>query len=274
MIDELSKTIKAQLYERVGSPLFSSFAISWACWNYKFILVIISSMGAVEKLNYINTHLFNTPLDYLLNGTLLPTVTALLIIYVYPIPARHVYEYHRKKQQELKKLQHKIDGETVITKEEKWEIIESAERQKNDYESRIEKLIQDNNLLKNRLAHIEQNTPPTSRTEIQKDETTPPFTNDELKILNIIANSTDDGTSITNIIQMTQIGRMYVEHYVRKLEDLNLITRSLDKSHIPKYRLSEKGIEILIAAREGRLNKDHSSDHQVKSVSAIKPVGF
>ena len=52
MLDDLSKSIKASLYERATSPLFGAFVISWLAWNYRFVLTVISSMSAKEKFSY------------------------------------------------------------------------------------------------------------------------------------------------------------------------------------------------------------------------------
>lgn len=77
MFDDLSKSIKAQLYERVSSPLLGSFAISWVAWNYRFVLTLISSLPLNEKLAFIDTHIFPSYTQVLLQGGLYPLVTAL-----------------------------------------------------------------------------------------------------------------------------------------------------------------------------------------------------
>ena len=58
MIEDISKSIKANMYERATSPLFGAFAISWAIWNYKTILAILSSMTVKEKVSYIENEIY------------------------------------------------------------------------------------------------------------------------------------------------------------------------------------------------------------------------
>ncbi len=49
MLEEFSKTVKAQLYERANSPLIGSFLIAWCIWNHRFIMVLLSELSFQEK---------------------------------------------------------------------------------------------------------------------------------------------------------------------------------------------------------------------------------
>ena len=122
MFDDLAKTVKAQLYERVSSPLLGAFTISWIVWNYRFVLLLLSSMPIADKFTYIDNNIFNSPESVFLRGSLYPILTSLLLIFVYPIPAKFVYGYWRKRQRELKEVQQRIDDETPLTREEAREL--------------------------------------------------------------------------------------------------------------------------------------------------------
>lgn len=118
MWDDLSKSVKAQLYERVSSPLFGSFVLAWGCWNYRFILVLIGSGEPEKKLAYIDTHIFRDYYDVILRGMSLPFVSAIVFIYLYPLVSKSLYRYWQGKQKELKEIQQKIEDDTPITQEE------------------------------------------------------------------------------------------------------------------------------------------------------------
>lgn len=122
MLDDLAKTVKAQLYERVSSPLLGAFGISWIAWNYRFVLVLVSSMPAADKFTYIDSKIFDSYQNIFLHGTLYPLITTLSLIFIYPIPAKFVYEYWRKRQRELKEIKQRIDDETPLTREEAREL--------------------------------------------------------------------------------------------------------------------------------------------------------
>lgn len=139
MLDDLAKTVKAQLYERASSPLLGAFAISWVAWNYRFVLVLISSMPAAEKFTYIDTNIFSSYQAIFLHGTLYPLLTTLSLIFIYPIPARFVYEYWRTRQRELKEIQQRIDDETPLTREEARELRHETLNARLEFEQELER---------------------------------------------------------------------------------------------------------------------------------------
>jgi predicted transcriptional regulator len=122
MISDLYKDIKIQLYERATSPLLGSFVISWCLWNYKLLLVIVSSGNALEKIAYINGVLYPDYQSFGLYGILGPLLTTLFFIYLYPIPARYVFKYTREQQAKTKVIQQQIEDNTPLTQKESREI--------------------------------------------------------------------------------------------------------------------------------------------------------
>ncbi len=118
MIDDISKSIKASLYDRVTSPLFGAFAISFLFWNYKTVLILFSSMSALEKIDYIENTIYKGYWALTLNGGVFPLLSAILFIFIYPKPAELIYEYWNKRQRDLKIIRQKIEDETPITIEE------------------------------------------------------------------------------------------------------------------------------------------------------------
>jgi len=122
-------SMKATLYERISNPLLSSFLISWFIWNYKLVLVFLSSsMETLEKIEYIKNNLFPFCFNELLslqNGlTILflligPVVTALLYLYViYPMLGKKVYEHHKEHIREYEEIKVKIEGKTSMSDED------------------------------------------------------------------------------------------------------------------------------------------------------------
>ncbi|NSM24989.1 hypothetical protein HT094_12030 [Shewanella sp. ZOR0012] len=124
MLEQISNSIKATLYDRVSSPLSSSFIISWCLWNYKILIVLFSSMKPYEKYNAIDILVSTTvlqtsfyePLGYwLTNGVAFPFLSALAYIYIYPIPAKIVYRHHLEVQDDLKKKRNEIENNELLT---------------------------------------------------------------------------------------------------------------------------------------------------------------
>ncbi|MFA6922558.1 MAG: hypothetical protein WC216_12010 [Gallionella sp.] len=139
MLDDLAKTVKAQLYERVSSPLLGAFAISWIGWNYRFLLVLVSSMPVAEKFAYIDSTIFISYQSILLHGAAYPLLTTLSLIFIYPFPAKFVYEFWRTRQRELKEVQQRIDDETPLTREEARELRHETLNARLEFEQELER---------------------------------------------------------------------------------------------------------------------------------------
>ncbi|BBJ00253.1 hypothetical protein FGKAn22_19450 [Ferrigenium kumadai] len=128
MIDDVGKTIKAILYDRIVSPLFGTFILSWCAWNWRLILLFLSdsSTTIAKKFQYVDSELYPSNGVTFIYGLLLPATTTAFFIYVYPPIARGVYGYWREQQNKLKKVQIEKDGETPLKKEEAQEIRNQA----------------------------------------------------------------------------------------------------------------------------------------------------
>lgn len=46
---EIIKSMKAFLYGRSSSPLFGAFIVSWAVWNYRVIITLLSNEKLADK---------------------------------------------------------------------------------------------------------------------------------------------------------------------------------------------------------------------------------
>ena len=156
MIEDFTTTIKAQLYERVSSPLLSSFIISWCGWNYKFLLVVFSGLSVQEKLVYIDLNIFPDISSRVIYGVLLPLLTSLLLIFVYPVPAEFIYKHVKINQRRLKEIQQSIDDESPLSKEQARKIRREALENQLKYESEIDSKTSENSRLKELISELQQ----------------------------------------------------------------------------------------------------------------------
>jgi len=118
MVDEIVKSAKAQLSERIASPLIGSFAISWSLWNYKFLVILFSAASVTQTFTLIDKIVFPTTWSLILNGVLLPAATTFAYIFLYLYPAKYVYEFTRRRQKEINEVRQRIEDETLLTIEE------------------------------------------------------------------------------------------------------------------------------------------------------------
>jgi hypothetical protein len=130
-MDDLIKTMKAQLYDRVSSPLIFTFILSWSLWNYKLILILLSGLPANDKLFQIEMlPLYLSPLKigrydidpwwnyWVRFGFLGPVITTLVYLYVLPFFEAAAFELTQKKVAVLKKIKLKAEDDVPIGQEE------------------------------------------------------------------------------------------------------------------------------------------------------------
>lgn len=118
MIDDLLKSAKESIIERLTSPLLGSFAIACALWNYKFIVILFSENSVTQTFNLIHSIVFTNNLDIFINGILLPLSSTLAYVFLYPYPAKFVYGFTLNRQREINQLRQKIENETLLSIEE------------------------------------------------------------------------------------------------------------------------------------------------------------
>lgn len=139
MLEELLKAFHSQVKERLISPLMGAFAISWILWNYRFLIILLSEEPVRQSFQMINELVYPDFWAVVWRGLLVPLGTALLYIFVYPYPAKFVYEFTRKRQRELLEVQRKIEDETPLTIEESRKVRRELYRLESSYEEQIER---------------------------------------------------------------------------------------------------------------------------------------
>jgi DNA-binding MarR family transcriptional regulator len=245
-MDEFIKSIKATLYDRSSSPLFGAFCISWGIWNYKFILILVSSMETLEKINFISLVLYATPYECLLNGFLYPLTTALIFIFGYPYPAKYVYEFAYSKQKELKEIKQKIEDETPLTREE-WRVIrkEMTEFQI-EYEKNLQRKDSEIVRLKELIDEYQKPQVPSMIEPVEvgaQYDSYNDITSEQLKLLSLVAKYDDPYEDL--LIGRVGLSPIRTKYNLGELQRKGFI--AIDYSDGDAlYELTHKGREILV----------------------------
>ncbi|RZR46040.1 hypothetical protein D8T57_08850 [Vibrio vulnificus] len=116
MLSDSYNSLKLYLYDKNTSPLFGSLLVSWLAWNYKFILLLLSNLSYQEKLNMIDL-IYGSNYEQYVTGIVGPIATALIYIFLFPIPSKFVFEYSLKRQDELNKIKQDINNNQLISLE-------------------------------------------------------------------------------------------------------------------------------------------------------------
>lgn len=270
MISDIVKTIKAQLYDRATSPLSGAFILSWCIWNWRFLLVLVSDLSVIEKLNFIEGVIYPDLLTLSLRGFVCPIVTTLFLIFIYPYPARIVYSYARNQQKKLKEIQQKIEDEEPLTREQAKEIRNTAIQLELKYEverdQRVTRIKELENVIKSLQENIEPIMPSqeplekkttgvrsriTKGKSIAVGDTLESITNRKEKLL--LLNKIAEGEFI-KLEDLTKNldtkAKVKLEHLIDELEDGGYIYKGYDSE------FNENGIKLLKNGRAALVNND------------------
>ncbi|WP_448177309.1 hypothetical protein [Pseudomonas putida] len=156
MIEDITTVIKAQLYDRITSPLTGAFLFSWPIWNWKFLVILFSDLKAPEKLKFISETIFTNTQQAMTNGLILPLASAIAILIIYPFPSRLFFwiaQYHRRS---MKRIQQRSEDEMPMTIDEAAELRRSFSEIQIKREKEISEMTATISELKEQLNQSEQ----------------------------------------------------------------------------------------------------------------------
>lgn len=119
---EFFKLATNYLSDRFLQPLSASLLLSWAAWNYKIIMILISFDSVDVKFKNIEQvqaadgiSLFGFSLSvYWSHGFVLPIISALAFIYLYPFFSTHALRHTLLKQRVVNELKRLNSEEELI----------------------------------------------------------------------------------------------------------------------------------------------------------------
>lgn len=176
MISEAMTSIKAQLYDRVSSPLFGSFALSWILWNYKFLIITFADDSLWSRLGDLS-NLYPSPLDYALHFIIYPAISAALYIFIYPYPAFHAYKMWGEYENKMQGEKERRSKNQLLTREQSFKILTKIAQLESEYEKmiadrdeKIEALTDTVSELQNNLNNYKSTTKPEESEESESRE--------------------------------------------------------------------------------------------------------
>jgi len=132
MLEDITNSIKAKLYDFTYTPFMSSVLISWIVINHKYLLIYFGESKLERKLALLNDYnssvaVLQVEVPYSMN-IILPILFGLFYVFVYPKASKVFYEYTLERTKELKKIKRDIEDVTPVTQEEAREIREDIDR--------------------------------------------------------------------------------------------------------------------------------------------------
>lgn len=158
MYEQLSKELKASLFQRIKSPFFGSFLIGLFIFNYRFLFILLSDKSLEEKFKLIDTSNLimnitpwniNIPFTqftfiiepFYLSTLIYPFLFALFYIGIVPF-----FEYYismpiwKKHQNRLKEKYAKLEGEEIFLGKEKSKYLDEILNLKKEKNKLVEEL--------------------------------------------------------------------------------------------------------------------------------------
>ncbi|MEZ8952384.1 hypothetical protein AB6E50_05660 [Vibrio cyclitrophicus] len=146
MIDELWTSIRAYLYDRTSSPLLGAIVTGLLIWNFKILILVFSSNTyalKVWEMDYFYSQTFFVFRslgyehwifsNYVFCIYLLPLVTAIFYIFIFPEVSIRVFKHSYEKQLQLIEEKKKLQGSAILTEDDKDALLQKVEesRRKN-----------------------------------------------------------------------------------------------------------------------------------------------
>lgn len=166
-MNDIIKSIKSFLYDRSASPLFGAFLISWAVWNYRFVLYLISDLKIENKINYLDKYFLPVKYEFfgyainiptqLTSGFVVPLVLTLFYIYAYPFLAKPVYRFSLKRQTEIREIKQQESDVRLLDEKESREIFQRLAELQDKYDSDTDYLQKHVSSLTKKISELENN---------------------------------------------------------------------------------------------------------------------
>ncbi|WP_291912271.1 hypothetical protein [Limnohabitans sp.] len=220
MIEDILQSAKQTLVERFSSPLLGAFLISWVVWNWKFLVILFSDASVTTTFDLVHRLAFPDWTAILLKGFAFPLMTSLAYVFLYPYPARFVYEFTLKRQREINEIKQRITNETPLTLERSTQLrAEFVARDRRSSEE-IQRLNEEITSLKAALDSKPADSGSLSKTVHLNNELSP----SEFSLLHLLSTSGGSANEF-EIIKKSGIDRIKVEFDLGELLNRNLIER-------------------------------------------------
>ena len=183
---------------------------------------------------------------------MLPLLVALFLIFLYPIPAKYIYQYWKIQQKELKKIKQQIEDETPLTIQESRDLKKKHDSLESHYEMLIVNKDREidslNKLIEQRDRAISQNEETIKRFNKSNFEKESQGYIEKIEILSTLSKYGE--LNVNEIVDKTKLDDQKANYEIGELRETGYI--SIDSKHNPlKYRIEQRGRRKLV--EEGKI---------------------
>lgn len=256
MFDEIVKTVRLHLSERLTSPLLGAFIISWGAWNYRFLLIILSSEPVERKFELIDQLAFLDLNHAIIRGIALPFLTSLAYLFIYPYPAKFVYAFTRRQQRAILEIRRQIEEETPLTIQDSRKIRTDLARAELEYFAELERKDREIERLRSQL--IPASTDPEPESSPGNDGKSEPENSplgDELVTMLLKIEKLSGEAPEQALISSSGMSKTEAEYNLGELVRLGLARRNYKPSRSAYvYTFTHSGRAALLTAKRQAAN--------------------
>ncbi len=127
-MQDIFKEIAQHLKQRASNPLMGAIAVSWLVWNHRVVIALLTIRPTESAFYYIDNSLYGSLCQHLLYYYLGPVISGLVFVYAIPYLTRHATEYSYRVKQDERRMQKKVEGQTLLTLDESRQVQRELER--------------------------------------------------------------------------------------------------------------------------------------------------
>ncbi|MDE1326933.1 hypothetical protein L9W97_17525 [Vibrio aestuarianus] len=168
-MEEFKKSFHSVLYERVSSPMYGTFIVAWAFWNWKILYVTLfvsEKELPFHKLEWIETYALN-----LGNLFYKPIISTILLLTIMPFVSNGFYWLHLRFNKWKVDKRNSIEMKSLLTLEQSIEIRRQMENMSNTLSHTIENKDLEIKQLKAQLESLQSDEPIKIRNNVSEANT-------------------------------------------------------------------------------------------------------
>lgn len=270
MFDSFIKEARFQMSERLSSPIWVSFILSWCIWNYKFITVLFSNEPVLKTFEIIDTIIYPDAYHSWGYGLIVPISTCAIYILAYPWVYRKVMVYLKKRERTLTEDLLKEEGITPLSPEKAQRLWDELREVKSEHLRKLQLKDDEIEVLRSQLPSPDSGTSNTSTMEqtpdtlkedlsVSLNKTIEPakeekasksttlnidLPSEELLILQELAKG--ESRNFVGLQRSIDLPRLILEHSLDELQDKRLIDYMGTGDNGAIYQLNKIGRKYLV----------------------------
>lgn len=168
-MDEFFSSISSYFRNRVTlGPALGAYGVLWLVWNNDLVLVYFADVSLAQKFEWFDSLRadgLSVAIDFLV-----PLLGVICFYWLYPYPARWIYEKSQENKKSFREIKLRTEGEMPMNQAEVADMVHQHTQEVTDLKQKIEQLEKERQLLSDKLKRSELVEEPTFSADFARDE--------------------------------------------------------------------------------------------------------